>query len=108
MMVTVKNGLLAHLDRPFALEDLFQVVLSGTDVARTKPAPDIYLLAAERMGVSPSRCVAFEDSEAGVRSAKSAGMTVIAVPNVFTAHQDHSSADVCLSSLADAVKDGLL
>jgi beta-phosphoglucomutase-like phosphatase (HAD superfamily) len=47
-----------------------------------------------------------EDSEAGVRSAKAAGMAVIAVPNLFTAHQDHSAADAVLAHLMDAVKEG--
>ena len=108
MMVTLKNGLLAHLNEPRDLSDIFDVVLSGSDVTQTKPAPDIYLLAAERLRVPPARCLVFEDSESGVRAAKAAGMTVIAVPNVFTAHQDHSAADVRLTCLADAVKDGYL
>jgi HAD superfamily hydrolase (TIGR01509 family) len=108
MMVTLKNGLLAHLNEPRDLSDIFDVVLSGSDVTQTKPAPDIYLLAAERLRVSPARCLVFEDSESGGQAAKAAGMTVIAVPNVFTAHQDHSAADVRLTCLADAVKDGYL
>jgi beta-phosphoglucomutase-like phosphatase (HAD superfamily) len=55
---------------------------SSEDVARGKPAPDVYLAAARALGVEPSAVVAIEDSGNGIRSAPSAGMTVIAVPNV--------------------------
>ena len=57
----------------------FEVVVSADDVRRGKPAPDIYLLAAERLGVAPPQCLAFEDSLTGVRAARSAGMRVVAV-----------------------------
>ena len=73
-----------------------------------KPAPDAYLLAAERLGVAPQRCVVFEDSEAGVVAGKAAGMFVFAVPNFYTAHQDHSAADVILGSLTEALHGGYL
>ena len=52
--------------------------------------------------MSPSRCLAFEDSQSGVESAKSAGMTVIAVPNFFTTGQDHTSADYKMSRSSDS------
>jgi HAD superfamily hydrolase (TIGR01509 family) len=61
--------------------DCFRVTVSSGEVARGKPAPDVYLEAARRMGVDPARCVAVEDSSNGLRSAAAAGMTVIAVPN---------------------------
>ena len=108
MLKTLQNGLLVRLTDVQNLGDVFAAILSGSDVTHTKPAPDIYLLAAERLGVSPTRCLALEDSEAGVQSAKAAGMTVIAVPNIFTAHQDHSSADDVLSSLGDVLTGGYL
>ncbi|MET0290661.1 MAG: HAD family phosphatase [Pseudoxanthomonas sp.] len=60
----------------------FHSVTAGNDVAHPKPAPDIYLLAAQRIGVPPSRCLALEDSPAGVRAALAAGMTVIQVPDL--------------------------
>ena len=61
--------------------DAFAVTLSSEQVERGKPAPDVYLEVARRMGVEPSRCVAIEDSSNGMRSAAAAGMAVIAVPN---------------------------
>lgn len=57
----------------------FDVLLTADDVPRPKPAPDIYVAAAEALGVRPERCVAVEDSPTGVRSARDAGMTVIGV-----------------------------
>jgi len=108
LMRTLQNGLLAHLNGSGTLEDIFSAILSGSDVARTKPFPDIYLLAAQRLGVPPARCMALEDSESGVRAARAAGVTVIAVPHVFTQRQDHSSAHLRVSSLGDVIRDGLL
>jgi HAD superfamily hydrolase (TIGR01509 family) len=61
--------------------DRFRVTVSSEEVARGKPAPDVYLAAAERLGVDPTHCVAIEDSANGLRSAAAAGMTVVAVPN---------------------------
>lgn len=61
--------------------DRFRVTVSSEEVARGKPAPDVYLAAAERLGVDPAHCVAIEDSANGLRSAAAAGMTVVAVPN---------------------------
>ena len=59
----------------------FRVTVSSEEVARGKPAPDVYLAAADRLGADPARCVAVEDSANGLRSAAAAGMTVVAVPN---------------------------
>jgi HAD superfamily hydrolase (TIGR01509 family) len=61
--------------------DAFRVTLSSEEVPRGKPAPDVYLEAARRLGVDPARCVAIEDSSNGLRSAAAAGMRPIAVPN---------------------------
>jgi len=63
------------------LDEAFVVTVSSEEVGAGKPAPDVYLVAAERMGARPARCVAIEDSANGLRSAAAAGMTVIAVPN---------------------------
>jgi len=62
-------------------KDFFQFSISADDVARTKPFPDPYLEAAQRMGVAPGSCVVFEDSLTGIASAKSAGCAVVAVPH---------------------------
>jgi HAD superfamily hydrolase (TIGR01509 family) len=63
------------------LADAFVATVSSDEVPRGKPAPDVYLAAAERIGVAPDRCAAVEDSSNGMRSAAAAGMAVIAVPN---------------------------
>ncbi len=55
------------------------------DVARAKPAPDPFLLAARLLGVDPQRCLAFEDSEPGAEAAFAAGMTVVQVPDIVPA-----------------------
>jgi len=60
----------------------FDVVVTASDVAHPKPAPDIYLLAAQRLGQVPARCLALEDSPAGVRAALAAGLTAIQVPDL--------------------------
>jgi len=61
------------------LAGLFDLVVSGDDVARHKPDPEAYALAAARLGVEPARCLAFEDSDPGAASATAAGMAVIRV-----------------------------
>lgn len=103
MMKTLRNGLLTRLPDADSLEDVFAAIVSGTDVPNNKPAPDIYLKAASLLDVDPSACLVFEDSEAGVKAGAAAGMAVVAVPNFFTAHQDHSAASVVIPSLEDAV-----
>ena len=71
------------------LTDAFAATVSSEEVARGKPAPDVYLEAARRLGVAPGDCAAVEDSTNGLRSAAAAGMTVIAFPNeVFPPAED--------------------
>jgi HAD superfamily hydrolase (TIGR01509 family) len=71
----------------------FQAIIAGDEVAARKPAPDVYLRAAERLGVARAECVVLEDSAPGIASAKAAGMACIAIPNRVTRHQDLSAAD---------------
>jgi len=63
------------------LGDAFRATVSSEEVGAGKPAPDVYLEAARRLGVAPDRCAAIEDSTNGLRSAHAAGMRVVAVPN---------------------------
>jgi HAD superfamily hydrolase (TIGR01509 family) len=63
------------------LGDVFEATVSSEEVARGKPAPDVYLEAARRLGVRPASCAAVEDSGNGLRSAKAAAMRVVAIPN---------------------------
>ena len=79
------------------LADCFRATVSSEEVERGKPAPDVYLEAARRLGVAPELCTAVEDSQAGIRSAKSAGMRVVAIPNASYPPDDEALA------LADTV-----
>lgn len=90
------------------LEEYFGVIQSGSDVEHAKPAPDIFLRAAEKLGVAPKNCIVIEDSLNGVKAGKSAGMTVVAVPNEYTREFDFSSADYVLDSLDDFMRLSLI
>jgi HAD superfamily hydrolase (TIGR01509 family) len=79
----------------------FSVIATGDAVPRKKPAPDIYLLALSRLGVTTGRAVAFEDSAIGVAAAKAAGLLTVATPSDWTRGQDFAAADLVLPSLAD-------
>jgi HAD superfamily hydrolase (TIGR01509 family) len=83
------------------LVDCFRATVSSEEVERGKPAPDVYLEAARRLGVAAGRCAAVEDSHAGIRSAKSAGMRVVALPNASYPPDEEALA------LADAVVGSL-
>jgi beta-phosphoglucomutase-like phosphatase (HAD superfamily) len=85
------------------MRSLFAATASSEEVARGKPAPDVYLEVARRLGVSPAKCVAIEDSTNGLRSAATAGMAVIAVPNRDFPPTDEALglASVLLESLRD-------
>jgi HAD superfamily hydrolase (TIGR01509 family) len=83
------------------LAGCFRTTVSSEEVARGKPAPDVYLEAARRLGVEPARCAAIEDSANGIRSAHAAGMRVVAIPNpAFPPPNDALAlADVVLDSI---------
>ena len=72
----------------------FDSITSGNDVKRGKPSPDIFLLAAERIGAEPSECLVVEDSENGVKAAKSAGMKALGYINPTSGNQCLDMADV--------------
>jgi HAD superfamily hydrolase (TIGR01509 family) len=104
-------GLASSSNRPLielaldlsGLRPRFQAVVSSEEVPRGKPAPDVYLEAAERLGVDPRRCAAVEDSGNGIRSAKAAGMRVVAVPSASFPPEPEAlgAADVVLGSLEE-------
>jgi HAD superfamily hydrolase (TIGR01509 family) len=81
----------------------FRVTVSSEEVARGKPAPDVYLEAARRLKVAPDSCTAVEDSSNGIRSAKAAHMRVVAIPNPHFRPDDESlaHADVTIRSLTE-------
>jgi HAD superfamily hydrolase (TIGR01509 family) len=82
--------------------ECFSATTSSEEVARGKPAPDVYLATIRRLGASPVRCAAVEDSDAGIRSALAAGMTVVAIPNPAY------PPDPVTVGKADAVLDSLV
>lgn len=63
------------------LLDRFQTIVASEDYTRSKPAPDAFLLAAERLGVAPEKCLVFEDADIGIQAATAAGMASVRVPN---------------------------
>jgi len=91
-----------------AVDDVVTCIVSTEDTPRGKPDPAPYLLGAARLGVRPSACVAFEDSRAGVLSAKAAGMRTIALQRDGAPPQDLSEADQVVADLADADLGSLL
>jgi HAD superfamily hydrolase (TIGR01509 family) len=89
--------------RAAGLGDVFEIAVSSQEVPRGKPAPDVYLEAARRLGADAARCGAVEDSHNGIRSAKAAGMRVVAVPNPHFPPDDEAmaAADVVIGSIAE-------
>lgn len=98
---------LIHILEHHGLKSLFEQVVGGDMVTRKKPDPEIYTKTAGLLGVDPVVCLAFEDSQAGVESAKSAGLTVAAIPQLMSMEHDFSRADIRLGTLLD-VDDDLL
>jgi HAD superfamily hydrolase (TIGR01509 family) len=108
-------GLASSSNRPLidavldvsGLAPYFRATVSSEEVARGKPAPDVYLEAARRLGVDPTLSAAVEDSHGGIRSAKAAGMRVIAIPNPSYPPDDEAlaQADVVIRSLDELTTD---
>lgn len=93
-----------HIDlvvKTLGIGEYFGAIVSGDEVAQCKPAPDIFLKAASKLGVPPSECVVFEDAMNGVKAARAADMHVIIVPNIYTSHEDFGAADKVMSSLEE-------
>jgi HAD superfamily hydrolase (TIGR01509 family) len=85
-----------------AISELFRATVSSEEVARGKPAPDVYLEAARRLEAAPPDCVAVEDSHSGIRSAKAAGMICVAIPNAhFPPGDAVDEADLVLGSIGE-------
>jgi beta-phosphoglucomutase family hydrolase len=83
------------------IRNQFEIIVSGQEIQRGKPNPDIYLLAAKKLNLKPQQCLVIEDATSGVKSAKSANMKCIAIPNQFTQGLDFSGADLVLNSLEE-------
>jgi len=110
-------GLASSSNRPLidaalalsGLDRFFAATVSSEEVARGKPAPDVYLDAAGRLGVEPEHCAAVEDSHSGIRSAKTAAMRVIAIPNASypPGPEALATADAVLDSIAELTVDAI-
>jgi HAD superfamily hydrolase (TIGR01509 family) len=108
-------GLASSSNRPLidavlelsGLVSSFKATVSSEEVERGKPSPDVYLECARRLGVDAAACVAIEDSHSGIRSAKAAGMRVLAIPNPTYPPGEVAlgQADVVLGSLAEVTVD---
>jgi HAD superfamily hydrolase (TIGR01509 family) len=95
------DGWLEKLD----LASHFKTTVCRGDAPRIKPAPDLYLEAAQRLMIAPERCLVIEDSLNGVKSAQAAGMTVWVVPNRVTEGLDFTIADRVFRSLAECAAE---
>ena len=97
------DGVLAGLN----ITHFFEVIVSGLDVAQVKPAPEIFLKAANLLGVAPAECLVLEDAEKGILAAHRAGMRSIAIPNDYTRHHDFSKATRICHSLTEITPEFL-
>jgi HAD superfamily hydrolase (TIGR01509 family) len=95
---STRKWVMDHLNR-FGIGGHFDAIVCREDVKRTKPDPDLYLTALQRLDVSPAEAIAFEDSTNGVLAAKAAGLFCVVVPNLMTVDLDLTEADLRLLSL---------
>jgi len=86
---------------------MFRVIVTGDEVARRKPAPDVYVEAARRLGVEPADAAAIEDSSPGVAAARAAGMRVVAIPHGLTRRHDLSAADLSVAHAGELTVERL-
>ena len=93
-----REWVVEHLEK-FGITDRFDVLASKDDVTTTKPDPELYELALDRLGVESNGAIALEDSSNGIEAARAAGLFCVAVPNAMTSHLDLSAADLRLESL---------
>lgn len=80
-----------------AADEVFDVIAAGDVVARKKPAPDVYLLALERLNLGPHEALAFEDTANGIEAARAAGLAVLALPSTYSVGEDHGRAQAIIS-----------
>ncbi|MCH5222230.1 MAG: HAD family phosphatase [Muribaculaceae bacterium] len=88
--------------------DYFDVVITDADISHSKPHPECYLTAAQRLGVDPKDCVVFEDSFAGLQSGSNAGATVVALATTNPAESLRDKADLVINNLSGLTVDSLI
>jgi HAD superfamily hydrolase (TIGR01509 family) len=92
--------------KKFRLNKFFQIILSKQNVNKGKPDPEIFLKAAKKLKVKPEECLVIEDTEKGIIAAKRAGMTCIAIPDIWTKkYNDFSKADLVVDNLREITTD---
>ena len=84
----------------FNLHGAFDCIVSGEEVERSKPYPDVYIEVSKKLGINPEKCIVVEDSHNGVQAAKSAGMKCIGFDNINSGNQDLSKADVRVDAIS--------
>lgn len=94
--------------RKYNFFEYFDSIVSGEEVAKGKPAPDIYLEASNQLNINPSECWVLEDSKHGIQAAKSAGMKCIGFINPNSGNQDLSKANTIMNSIRDIKVTDLL
>ena len=102
----VENVIRAH-----DLNSYFDCIITGCEVAKGKPSPDIYLAVAQKLGVSPKNCLVFEDIIPGIQAGKAAGMRVCAVYDRYSEYQDKEKkrlADYYTYRFRELMEDGIL
>ena len=96
----IKNNL-----EKIKLEKYIDEIASGAEVENGKPAPDVFLLAAKRLGVDPKDCLILEDSKAGIKAGKASGAMVFMVPDMFTVDKEcEDTADRILTNLGEVIE----
>jgi HAD superfamily hydrolase (TIGR01509 family) len=94
-------GVIRATVEALGLAPLFETLVSGVDVGRGKPAPDVFVETARRLGLPPRACLVVEDSRNGLLAAKAAGMACAAIPCPATRHEAFGEADFRLSALPE-------
>lgn len=103
--IATSTGRASALEHLGELAHRFKVIVTGDEVKRGKPEPDIFLLAAERLGVAPERCLVLEDSQLGAEAALTAGMSVIIVPDLVQPSPEIAARAYRVCASLHAVKE---
>ena len=101
LVTTTSREYFDVIHRPHDTHRFFEFILASGDYARSKPHPDPYLLAAERIGVAPEACLVVEDSERGLTAAHRAGMRCLVIPHALTADGDFDTAERRLGDIRE-------